>query len=58
MLNALGRSLYEHDLQDRAVREEGKKGEAWRFFQDLVASGLDPTLVVSKVAAFMHHDWR
>jgi hypothetical protein len=47
MLNALGRALYEYDLQDPAVRNDEKKGDAWRFFQDMAASGLDRTLVVS-----------
>lgn len=47
MLNALGRALYEHDLQDPAVRAGEKKGDAWKFFQDMAASGLDRTLAVS-----------
>jgi len=51
MLNALVKSLFEYDLRDPAVRKDEKRGEAWKFFQDMNASGLDRTLIVREVRA-------
>ena len=48
LLNALVKSLFEYDLRDPAVRRDEKRGEAWKFFQDMNASGLDRTLLVSQ----------
>jgi len=49
MLNALVKSLFEYDLRDPAVRKDEKRGEAWKFFQDMNASGLDRTLIVRQM---------